>query len=64
MIEDFYHFFNTMSMLPPPLASTEEVRSHFQLSSGGYDQRTGVYMLTGHVKCSWEHTLKNAHNQQ
>eukprot|EP00975_Prorocentrum_lima_P003588 784816-Prorocentrum_lima.AAC.1 len=48
MIEDFYHFFNTMSMLPPPIASTKEVRSHFQINSGGYDQRTGVYMLTGH----------------
>eukprot|EP00975_Prorocentrum_lima_P070769 12934008-Prorocentrum_lima.AAC.1 len=53
-----------MSRLPPPLVSSEDVRGCFQLSSGGYDQRTGVYMLLGHVGCSWEHTLKNVHNQQ
>eukprot|EP00975_Prorocentrum_lima_P026588 5591262-Prorocentrum_lima.AAC.1 len=47
-----------MSMLPPP-----EVESYMPFSPYGYDQRTGVYMLAGHVKCNWEETLKNAHNQ-
>eukprot|EP00975_Prorocentrum_lima_P069347 12925843-Prorocentrum_lima.AAC.1 len=63
MIEDFYHFFNAMSRLPPPIASLKDVRSYLQITSYGYDQRTGVYMLAGHVKCLWEETLKNAHNQ-
>eukprot|EP00975_Prorocentrum_lima_P049722 10407028-Prorocentrum_lima.AAC.1 len=53
-----------MSRLPPPIVSLGDVEGRFWPSSRGYDQRTGVYMLLGHVRCSWEHTLKNAHNRQ
>eukprot|EP00975_Prorocentrum_lima_P028332 5955174-Prorocentrum_lima.AAC.1 len=64
MIEDFHHFFNTMLMLPPPTASVEAVRSYLQKNLGGCDQHAGVFLLAGHVKCSWEETLKNSYNQR
>eukprot|EP00975_Prorocentrum_lima_P045652 9556717-Prorocentrum_lima.AAC.1 len=53
LIEDVYHFFNSMSMLPPPIVAAKEVRSHVRINTGKYDKRTGVYMLTGHLKCKW-----------
>eukprot|EP00975_Prorocentrum_lima_P052232 10941201-Prorocentrum_lima.AAC.1 len=32
-------------------------------SSGGYDQHTGVFLLTGHVRCDWKETLQNLSNR-
>eukprot|EP00975_Prorocentrum_lima_P042092 8849308-Prorocentrum_lima.AAC.1 len=48
MVEDFYHFFETTSTVPTPVTPLRDIMSCLLNSSGGYDQHTGVFLLTGH----------------
>eukprot|EP00975_Prorocentrum_lima_P039409 8281712-Prorocentrum_lima.AAC.1 len=63
-IEDFYHFCSTMAMLPPPITSMEDVRCCIYANPNGYDQRTSVHVIAGHVKCNWEQIFMSAHNRE
>eukprot|EP00975_Prorocentrum_lima_P052483 11001151-Prorocentrum_lima.AAC.1 len=53
-----------MSMLLPLAVSLEDVNSFRQCSPTGHDNHIEVHMSYGHGSCNWEHTLKNAHNQE
>eukprot|EP00975_Prorocentrum_lima_P053339 11184653-Prorocentrum_lima.AAC.1 len=71
-MEDYHQFFNSLSALPSPTIPVSElvklapmtIEEHSSTVPHGLcDKRAGVYLLCGHLKCDWQHTLMNAQNR-
>eukprot|EP00975_Prorocentrum_lima_P050419 10561162-Prorocentrum_lima.AAC.1 len=72
MIEDYLQFFYSRSSLPSSVTAVsttsnddqstiDELAVPLEVPCG---KRTGVYLIYGHPKCKWEHTLQHEQNRR
>eukprot|EP00975_Prorocentrum_lima_P054031 11330799-Prorocentrum_lima.AAC.1 len=59
MVEDFYRFSEATSTETTDVTPMRDIMNRLLNKSGGYDQHTGVFLLTGHMRFDWDETLEN-----